>query len=311
MPQHKWINRIFAGLSALLVLYLGASWILLNRLLIPEPAHEARGPARLGFPEARSVSFRTDGDRIRLEGWLIPSTRARAVVLIHGLHSTAWDCGTPDLVRAYQQAGFHVLVFDLRAHGRSQGERVGAGLRERRDGRAAVDYLNSRVGLEPESIGLHGTSYGAAVALLAAAELDGLGAVLADSAYATLLGLIGDELARRTPLPGGIGAALTPGIRFLARFIHGLDLTAASPVNAIRRIAPTPVLLVHGGADEVIPIRHAERLLEQGGPNTRLWILEGYGHTQGVRLVPRCDIASPMRAEFLQRAIAFFERHLG
>jgi len=79
--------------------------------------------------EAVTFSSRTDG--IALAGWLVSTERDRAVILIHGIDSDAWAGAAPDLAGAYAGAGFDVLLFDLRAHGRSGGERVGLGSLER------------------------------------------------------------------------------------------------------------------------------------------------------------------------------------
>ena len=87
-------------------------------------------PLQSGLAHVEAVSFGTD-DRITLQGYFLPSSGDRAIVLVHGVHSQCWDGQSPDLSRALVETGFSVLVFDLRAHGRSGGERVGLGWRER------------------------------------------------------------------------------------------------------------------------------------------------------------------------------------
>ena len=64
-----------------------------------------------------AVALNSRSDRTRLAGWLIPSTGERAVILVHGIDSDAWAGAALDLARAYADAGFDVLLFDLRAHG--------------------------------------------------------------------------------------------------------------------------------------------------------------------------------------------------
>ena len=43
------------------------------------------------------------------------------------------------------------------------------------------------------------------------------------------------------------------------------DLLEASPQNVIGGIAPRPMLLVHGDADEIVPYHHAESLFDKAG----------------------------------------------
>jgi dipeptidyl aminopeptidase/acylaminoacyl peptidase len=238
----------------------------------------------------------------------VPSDGQAAVVLLHGLHSNAWDCQTPDLVRAYAQAGFRILLLDLRGHGASGGRHAGLGLLERGDVQAAVDVLLQEK-IAPGRIGSHGTSYGAAVALLAAAEIEAIGAVIADSSFTSVRDAIGGELARQTGFPAALAGVLMPGLRLLLLLSKGIEVDDAAPVKAISRIASRPVLLIHGTEDTVIPYEHAERL-KTASPSAALWALSGADHTQGVRLVPDCRRPAPTRVLFLQRAIDFFTHHL-
>lgn len=289
--------------------YAGACWVVLKTLIVPERKPHAESPADLGFPGARSLTFESRTGAVPLRGWLIPSRRERAVILVHGLHSHAWDCGTPDLVAAYAEAGFDVFLFDLRGHGASGGEHAGLGLLERGDVRAAVDLLLER-GIEPGRIGIHGVSYGAAVALMAAARIDAIGAVIADSSYASFADALGAELERRTGLPPTTATILMPGLDLLASAIYGVDPDEAAPAQAIARIQRRPILLIHGTEDWVIPYEHAERLQAAAGPNASLWSLSGAEHTQGIRTVPDCAAVSPLRDAYLSRGVRFFERHL-
>jgi uncharacterized protein len=289
--------------------YIGLSWMILTILITPERKPHEQSPTELGFEDVRELSFRSRTDGVPLRGWLVPSSGRSAVILVHGLHSHAWDCQTPDLVRAYVRAGFRVLLFDLRGHGASGGTHAGLGLLERGDVRSAVDVL-LREGVEPGRIGLHGTSYGAAVALLAAAQIEEVGAVIADSSFSSVRDAVGAELRRRTGLPSILADVLMPGLRLLTLLLYGVEVDDAAPVDAIRRIAPRPVLLIHGTEDSVIPYDQSERL-KAAGSSAALWPLRGADHTQGIRLVPHCERPAPTRGLYLQKAVQFFQQRLG
>ncbi|ADE13399.1 peptidase S15 [Nitrosococcus halophilus Nc 4] len=296
--------------ASVLLGYLSSSWAVLHLLLTPEHKPMTQTPVQLGFPNTKSVWVETSKDHIRLRGWLVPANQSRAIILVHGIHSNAWDCQTPDVVRAYQASGFQVFLFDLRAHGGSGGEHIGLGLHEHHDIQAIVDYLQTEAAIPPGSIGLHGTSYGAVVALFAAADIEAIKAVIADSAYANLFDVIGGELERQTGLPSEWGVMFAPGFELMGRVVYGLDIDKAMPLQAVRKIQQRPLLLIHGQEDEILPPDHARRLNQAGGPNTQLWLLPGRRHTQGVRLVPDCDKLSPLREEFLRRTTSFFKRYL-
>jgi pimeloyl-ACP methyl ester carboxylesterase len=252
-----------------------------------------------------ALGFSSRGDGTRLSGWMMPAEADRAVILVHGTDSDAWSGAAPDLARAYRSAGFSVLLFDLRAHGRSGGLRITLGRREREDIGAAVDLLLHK-GIPPGRIALHGTSYGAAMAILAAAEIDQIGAVIADSAYADFRDVIAGEVGHRTLVPRFLAQwILRPGIQAAGWMLHDIDMARLAPQRAITRLENRPVLLIHGSQDPVIPPDHARRLKDHASGNVQLWMLEGKGHTEGARAGPCNRVPSPGRDMFLARVVSF------
>ncbi|WP_184560999.1 alpha/beta hydrolase [Streptomyces paradoxus] len=53
-----------------------------------------------------------------------------------------------------------------------------------------------------------------------------------------------------------------------------------SPVEAVRRIAPTPLLIVHGDADGYFPVDHPRMLAAAAGDQGELWLEAGMGHAE-------------------------------
>lgn len=291
-----------------LVAYLVACALAVSALITPQRKLTNTSPAELGFAGAQPLSFVSESDDVVLRGWLVPADSERAIVLIHGIHSNAWDCQAPDVVRAYIDAGFSVLLFDLRGHGDSDGEHAGLGLLERHDVAAAVALLRHR-GFRDGNIGVHGTSYGAAIALMAAAQIPEVGAVVADSAFADIRDVVGGELQREIQLPARVADLLMPGMSWLAHALYSLPLEQAAPERVIESISPRRILLIHGEQDSVIPFEHARRLKAAAGSIAELWPIPG-NHTQGVRMAPSCQEPAPTRAAFLAKVVEFFERNL-
>jgi len=302
------ITFVLVSLAGLAGIYLLVCWLVLSSLITPQRKPAELTPAELGFEDAQPLSFASAEDQIDLRGRLVPGEGARVIVLVHGIHSNAWDCQAPDVVRAYVAAGFSVLAFDLRAHGDSGGDHAGLGVLERRDVRAAVTLLRQR-GFRTGHIGIHGSSYGAAIALLAAEQIPEIGAVVSDSAFADIRDVVGGELQREIGLPACLAGLLMPGMDWLARRLYSVRMDRAAPEDAIGGIAPRPILLIHGKDDSVIPFDHARRLKAAAGPTAELWAIPG-DHTQGVRMAPRCREPAPTRGAFLARVVKFFERNL-
>ncbi len=121
-----------------------------------------------------------------------------------------------------------------------------------------------------------------------------------------------------------IGAASATGIQVTAtsalafpavfacvRVLYSLDLAEIPPERAVPAIAPRPILFIHGSDDPTIPVEHAYRLKAASkNPADELWVLEGSGHTEGVRLGDEQIEVSPLREEYLRRVSEFFDRSL-
>jgi uncharacterized protein len=51
-----------------------------------------------------------------------------------------------------------------------------------------------------------------------------------------------------------------------------------TPAEHVGKIAPRPLLIVHGSDDETVPLAHAMRLYERAGEPKEMVILNGAGH---------------------------------
>lgn len=312
IPQfHYWLLASVVTSAVVFALYIGFCLFIVSSSLATTRTDYESTPGAAGLAAER-IRFNSAWDDMPLTGWLLPASGERAVVMVHGLAGNGWSGADPEIARAYVAAGFHVLVFDLRGQGQSGGTQLGLGWHERGDVRAAVDFLLNR-GFQPGKIGLHGTSYGAATALLSAAIIPEVGAVVSDSAFADMRDLMDAEIERRTGVPSQlVSLLLRPGIASVAHLYYSLDFDLIPPEKAISLIAPRPILLIHGEDDKEIPVHHMRRLKDAASGNrNEAWILPGLGHTEGVWMWKQPREISPMRNTFLQRVVTFFKQSLG
>ncbi len=211
-------------------------------------------------------------DGTPLSGWWLPQPQPRGVaVLCHGY--VANRCEVLGVAIELHRMGFSCLLFDFRAHGESGGHTTTIGIREVQDALAAVDFV-ARFGLP---ILLFGSSMGGAVAIMAAARDERVGAVITDSAYARL------RWAADTWWEAGFGRVLGKlcrPVKYLALLLTRTRLSDAEPICEIGKIAPRPILLIHGDRDHLVPVEHAYALYQEAGEPRTLWIARGSGHVQ-------------------------------
>lgn len=236
---------------------------------------EAAGPR--GFVE----TFEHDGDPAepaRLVAHAAspgaPSRRA-TVLFLHGKGGFAAEWRR-DAVRALK-LGYNVVVPELRAHAPSGGARITYGLRERGDVALLVAEAARRFRVDPRRLGLDGASYGALVALHVAADDPRVRALWLRSPFADLPAMAGQYVARATGLPRGLVSLPARLYVALAERSADLPLTALDPLRAARRVV-CPAVVVHGEADELVPVEFAPPVHAALGGPKELWILPRAGH---------------------------------
>jgi fermentation-respiration switch protein FrsA (DUF1100 family) len=276
-----------AGVAGLTV---AASAFMAHYITRPRPLGHASG-SELGTL-IDDVHFRAD-DGVTLHGWYFGHpTPKSAVALGHGFGMTRADL--IDLARALRDLGYAVLLFDFRAHGGSGGRRSTIGYHEARDMVAAVRYLHRHPDLAGCRIGALGMSMGAAAAIIAAAQEPLIAAVVADSGYTSLQAIVAGGLRRLYRLPAFPFAPLI--VRF-GEALVGARIGAIRPVDYIARIAPRPILIVHGERDRLIPVAEGHALHAAAAHPKEFWIAPDMGHVRA---------ATRLADDYLARIDAFF-----
>jgi fermentation-respiration switch protein FrsA (DUF1100 family) len=227
---------------------------------------------------AEDISFTSAIDNVGISGWFFNAHAAGpapAVVLCHGIGTGRREC-LPIALR-FSAAGYNVLCFDFRAHGRSAGQFSSVGLHETNDVIGAVQYLKQRPEVDPKRIGVVGFSMGAVATIQAAAQCADIAAVVADSAYASFLEAVRYSFRLVARLPH---FPIAPIAMHWARWIVHVDPSHLRPVDVIGRIAPRPILVTHGTLDEIVPLRHAYTLFKAAEEPKELWIVQGARHVE-------------------------------
>jgi pimeloyl-ACP methyl ester carboxylesterase len=109
-----------------------------------------------------------------------PLKEPATIIILHG-YATPKETMMPWAL-TLAQAGYRVVLVDLRGHGQSTGDRIFFGKHETADLSHVVDYLRER-GLCEGKIGVLGLSYGATIALHWAAHESRVATVVAIAPY--------------------------------------------------------------------------------------------------------------------------------
>jgi dipeptidyl aminopeptidase/acylaminoacyl peptidase len=294
-----WRNLALFGLSLLLLSSAATStWLAHQRargLVHPRRILPGRTPADAGIAGWQDVSFQSE-DGLTLYGWYVPTQNGATVVLVHGLGGHRAQL--LDDAALLVEAGYGVLLFDLRNSGASEGEVTTLGYLETLDVGGALAFVEARPGVDPERLGLLGHSMGGAAAIQAAARYPQVRALVAESTFTSIEDNVSEGITALTGLPP---FPFAPLVVWFGEREAGIDIGQVSPVDAIGTISPRPVLIVHGELDPVISAENAPRLYTAAGEPKELYLISGAGHGGLPQARPE---------EYRRRVVGFFDRYL-
>lgn len=239
--------RYVANLAAVTLVALAvAFWVVVPAIMANRSLHPVRFPVQGVSPADAGLEYEevtlTTGDGLALAGWYIPSQNGAAVIALHAYNGNR--TGVLPHAALLARHGYGVLLFDLRAHGESDGDVFAFGWDAEEEVAAALHYLHGRSEVDPGRIGILGLSIGGEMALQAAAGTEEIRAVVAEGSSSRML-------AEWVLAPSPPGWILLPG-----RWVY--DQTGAwlagvhrpPPLQElVAHIAPRPVLFIAAGDD--------------------------------------------------------------
>jgi pimeloyl-ACP methyl ester carboxylesterase len=289
---------------------------LFSRLLIQPPRQRLWAtPADVGLAY-ENVHFPAR-DGVRLAGWFIPagdnSREGATVVLVHGwpwnrLGSAGdgmWDglMGSEPvhllrLALGLHQAGYHVLMFDLRNHGESAAAPpVTFGLNEAQDLLGALEYLASRPEVDAGRIGAAGFSMGGNTVLFSLPRGARLKAAVVVQPTSPRVFNRRYGLARL----GRLSEVINPLVQLVYRLAGGLSFSAIEPVFAASGTGKTAILYVQGRGDRWGSVDNVARMAAVTPGAVEPLFVETDGRFGGYQYV----VDNP------GVCLSFFQTHLG
>ena len=249
------MTNLIATVIGVYIVFVAALYVF-QRNLMYHPDSIVPSPAASGVSEMEVVSLVTD-DGLRLLAWYRPAAEKRATVVY--FHGNAGHIGNRgDKVRPYLDAGLGVLLVSYRGYAGNPGTPTEEGLYA--DGRAALGFLAER-GIGPGGVVLYGESLGSGVAVDVArqqAASEPVAAVVLESPFSS----IADVAQTHYPF--------VP-----ARWLVKDRFDSVAKIAAIG----TPLLILHGGRDRVVPQRFGRRLFAAAAqPKENRWFDEA-GHS--------------------------------
>ncbi len=213
------------------------------------------------------------------------------LVVCHGFCGSAEGGGALDLASSLQNQDISLLRFRFTPH-RCLSQQVA-------EIGAVMDFCHTEF---TSDVALLGRSMGAAAALAFAAagarKLAGLCLMAAPADLpSTFRGILGADYDRLTAGHSITAYHAGEPVQLDPDFIRDFD--QYDLLTLIRKISPTPLLIVHGLDDDTVPVEHGRQLFAAAGEPKQLLLLPNQGHS----FTGCSERFVPCIAEWLKRQI--------
>lgn len=283
----KWTLIIVIVL--LLVVLTGGSFYMLDFSLAPDPnradSDSCYQQLFSNYPETRPWvdslkaihalrdTFVTMPTGERHHAYYIDRGAQKTALVIHGWRDQAikFFC----LARMYErELGYNVVVPDLHAHGKSEGDALDMGWQNRHDVMRWMELFRR------DTMVVHGVSMGAATTMMLSAEKMPAGIrdlrFIEDCGYTSVWDEFTEQLKQQFALPQ---FPLMHTSSLLCQLRYGWSFRQASALEAVRHCL-YPMLFIHGDSDTFVPTEMVYRLYEAKPDHKALWITKGAEHAR-------------------------------
>ena len=216
----------------------------------------------------------TDG--LRLSGiWLeAPQESKKVIIALHGYRSKG-ESDFAAISHFYHDQGYHVLIVDHRAHGKSEGDYIGFAALEHKDSKKWIDIAVKKLG-EEAHIYLHGISMGGATALALSSEKlpRQVKGIISDCGFTSAWEVFEHILRDDYHLPP------FPILQIASSICKKQAGYTFDEVNNTERVKKSnlPILFIHGDQDTFVPTWMSRKMYAECQAEKKLVIISEAGH---------------------------------
>ena len=181
----------------------------------------------------------------------------------------------------FYRAGYHLVIYDERHFGESEGAISTLGQEEAKDLAEIIAYVKQQFG--DCFIALHGESMGAATTLLVLQYVKP-DLIVADCPFADSERLFTEWIRQNMAIPPIL---VIPILEVIAFLFYGYHIRKTSPIRIMQN-CEVPICFMHGDSDQLIDCDHSRQLFKAcGNPRSELHLFPGAAHARSIDSDPQ------------------------
>ncbi len=178
--------------------------------------------------------------------------------------------------RFFKENNYATILFDMRAHGESEGDMICLGYKEYLDTKAIVEHIKADSVYRDIPVVVFGLSMGGTTAINSIGEIPEIDGLISLSAFSSWEDVFYEFMASQSPV--FLAKMVKPFVPLVAFAKYRVNIWSIKPVKEIQKIGNRPALIMHSKEDSEVPYSNFERIIHNTPSHVKTFVREGDIH---------------------------------
>ncbi|NLD49257.1 MAG: alpha/beta hydrolase [Clostridiaceae bacterium] len=220
--------------------------------------------------------FVTTDDNLKISAWEVSVENPKAIIIcMSGIHNPS---ATEYFghARFFKENNYATILFDMRAHGESEGNMICLGYKEYLDAKAIVKHIKDDSTYANIPIVVFGLSMGGTTAINSIGEIPEIDGLISLAAFSAWEDVFYELMAYQSPV--FLAKMVKPFVPLVALAKYKVNVWSVKPVKEIEKLGNRPALIMHTKEDSQVPFSNFERIILHAPAHVKTFVREGDIH---------------------------------
>jgi len=221
--------------------------------------------------------FVTTDDKLRISAYEVSVENPKAIIIcISGIHIPSATVYFGH-ARFFKENNYATILFDMRAHGESEGDMICLGYKEYLDTKSIVKHIKANPAYNNIPIVVFGLSMGGTTAINSIGEIPEINGLISLSAFSSVEDVFYEALASQSPV--FLAKMVKPFVPLVTLVKYKVNIWSIKPVKEIKKLGNRPALIMHTKEDSEVLYANFERIIHYAPSHVKTFVREGDIHS--------------------------------